>query len=210
MKVQKVLAIAVALMVLAPTIAQAEWNFTWYVNDASGTNLVWNDLGVGNPLAEGNAVYLVSTGPNGTADGLNADGTFVDPGEYVVVLWGGGDTTGQIGLVDNFLPPPLDIGAGEFEYTSNIDDTQLLDPTVYVISFDVAASYLGAGIGFSPTTSGNYGMSATTYTITGPNQSSTFGTWSTDQPIVPEPATIALMIAGLGGVAAYRKKRQAA
>jgi hypothetical protein len=208
MKVQKYLAVAIALMVLAP-IAQAEWNFTWYVNDTGGSpSFVFDSTGA-TWLPEGNIVYLVSTGPNGTPDGLNLDGTFVDPLEYVVVLWGGGDTTATIGDVD-VLPPPFDVHAGEFELTSTIDETQLFDPIVYAISFDVPVSYLGAGVGFQVGTPGYFGVSGTTYNITGPNLSWDAQGWSTNQPIVPEPTTIALMIAGLGGVVAYRKKRQAA
>ena len=197
-------AAALVGLMIASSVGLAQWDLTWYVDVEQGGSQILDSFGAN--LPEGNVVYMLYVGGNGFGDGLNLDGSLVDPSEYVIVLdpsVGGGWTTATIGETD-FLPfnPQLD---GEFLQTSTLQDGDAgLD--VYAIAFDVPVTYSGAGF----VGSGYFGVSPGTYTLSGLHGDSwdASGAWQTDQQFVPEPTTVALMIAGLGGVVAYRKKRR--
>lgn len=196
---------------LVASMAFGQWTLTWFIDPDNGsTGLANGQLGPGNPLPEGSPVYLIQQA-GGAPAGLDPNG-FLQGGDTVVALFGGGQANVDVGDVDQLPFNPQ--GPGEFYQVSTLDDS-LLSQTFYVIAFDDAINYNSGTGQFLPGIVGTvyWGMTAPGDVFTagvGPNQFADFTQiLNTPNPLVPEPTTIALMVAGLGGVVAYRKRRSA-
>lgn len=190
--------------VLVASMAFGQWTLTWYVDPYNGSTTLVGDS-VGAPMPEGNPVYLVQAA--GGPPGLDANG-FLQGGDAVVTLFGGGSAVATIGDVDQMPFNPQ--GPGEFYEVSTLDDA-LQGQSFYIIAFDGAVNFNpGTGQFLPPSGTVNWGVGSTFAAGVGPNQFATFdGPASTPNPLVPEPTTVALMVAGLGGVVAYRRRRNA-
>ena len=199
---------AVVLMVAAlSTTAFAQWSFEWYVDPTVGApgDLIEDVLT--NPVTAdaGNYVYLIHD-PDG--DGIDFGGTGVWDGmltgdDTIVQLWGGGWARGEIGTDDLLFNDQLD---GEVHKTSVLDESVYSVGNLWAVAFDGPVSVVGAQTfsGF-----GYYGFSSGSTQLDDPIDSWSIGSISANQPLIPEPTTVAMMIAGLGGVIAYRKRRSA-
>ena len=199
-------AMAMALLAMAPA-AFAQWDLNWYVDPQSGSsNLIWVDPD-GIPASmdeylvpEGSAVYLMSAGADGIVDGIDANGNILGD-DFVMILYNGGIARVPVGEQDWPFNPQ---GPGEFNQTSTLQDPDNMG-TLYALAFNTWVAYSGGQfVGF-----GLWGASGT-YNPTGdPFQTWDAGSsaWTLNNQIVPEPATVAMMLAGVGGVLAYRRRR---
>jgi hypothetical protein len=203
--------VAVTAVAILSTTGQAEWAFSFAVNDGAGsTDIMYDSDGVSG-LPQGNIVYLIGAGANDTPEGIDLNGNLLGD-DYVVALFGGGDTTFTVGDVD--VPPFNMIDAGETSESVDIEPTLLQGSGwVYAIAFNTPVTYGGgafSGLGYWGT-SADIGVAPDwdgEFMIQNNNDSWVDnGGWATDQPLVPEPTTVALMIAGVGGIVAYRRKR---
>jgi len=200
-------AMVMVLFAMAPA-AFAQWDLNWYVDPESGSaNLIWVDpdgipsSGDEYLVPEGSAVYLMSAGADGIVDGIDQYGNILGD-DYVLILYSGGVARATVGEHDW---PPFNLqGPGEFNQTSTLQNANNLG-TLYAIAFDTWVAYSGGQfVGF-----GLWGASGTYNPDGDPFQTWDAGSsaWTLNNQIVPEPATVAMMLAGIGGVLAYRKRR---
>ena len=198
-------AAAVLVVAALSTTAFAQWSFEWYVDpDVGGPGLIVDNLAVPVAADSGNYVYLIH---DVDSDGLDFgspavwDGVLTDD-DVIVQVWSGAWAGGEIGTDDLFLNPQ---DAGEVHKTSILDET-VYTGDLYAVAFDGPVNVLGqqtfSGFGW-------YGVSAGSTTLDNPIDSWNIGGFNTPNQLIPEPTTVALMVLGLGGVIAYRRKRSA-
>lgn len=207
--VRRITKAATLLMVIAvSTAAFAQWSFEWYVDpDVGSSGTFVDDLGVDVAADSGNYVYLIHDAGNdgidvfsgGTFDGW--DGSLTDD-DTIVQLWGGGWARGEVGSDDLLLNDQLD---GEVHLTSILDET-VYTGTIWAIGFNGPVSVAGvqsfSGMAW-------YGISGGSTTLNQPIDSWNIDTLQTTNTMIPEPTTVALMVLGMAGVVAYRRKRSA-
>jgi len=191
------------------TGAFAQWTLSWYVDTENGsTGLVTQQDGI-TPMTAGMPVYLMMDGGDGfIGDGtsaLDVNGNVLGD-DVVVVLFGGGYAAGSIGQID--FPPFNNQGNGEFFAASSIQDAYQ-NQDLFAIAFNNFVAYDSMNNRFVGSAS-FFGSSSMWYGhTTAPNQYWDATGWSANTPMVPEPATMALMGAGLAGILAYRRRRMA-
>ena len=209
---RRALTVAAVLAIAAlSTTALAQWSFEWYVDEQLGAlgDLIYDDTGITPLTADaGNFVYLIhDAGGDGIDMPLGGtglwDGTLMDD-DTIVQAWGGGWANVEVGQDDaSLFVPQTD---GEIHATHTLDESIYGVGNLWAVAFNGTVNVLGnqtfAGQGW-------YGFSAGSTTLNQNFDTWNAGSFAADQPLIPEPTTVALMIAGLGGVVAYRKKRQA-
>ena len=200
--------LVVALALLASSTAMAQWTLTWYVSpEQSGgtpdlTNTIIDNTGAAQ-LDVGDQVYLVYAGADGIVQGIDALTGNILGDDVVVSLYGGGYGEASIGDVDQLPFDPQ--GPGEFYQASSMLDS-LDSGTFYAVAFETPVTYVSGDNRFQTLGQNYFGVSGT-YTATGaPSEVWDVGPFQTSTSLIPEPATIALMAAGMGGVMAYRRK----
>ena len=200
-------AAVLAILAVAPA-AFAEWELNWYADaDVGVGNLILQSDGI-TPVPEGGAVYLIYSA-DGVADGIDPNTGALLGGDQIVMLDGGGLARVAVGDYDQLPFNPQ--GPGEFNAgIQTISDATPNDGTgmLYAIAFQNWVAY-GGGVfvGFSP-----FGISGSTYTTTGAAAGQFWdagnAAWQMNNQLIPEPATVAMMVAGIGGMMAYRRKRK--
>ena len=206
--------VTLGLALLVCTGAMAQFNLNWYADTFFGGNIIQDSTLA--PLAQGNVIYLMYAGGDGLINGLETvdigtSGTVLGDDRVVVFEATGNSVRATVGDVDWTFPIPESKDAGEFNETANgIEQILESGAVLYAIAFDNPVGYNGTDRFLG---NGYWGASGT-FTTTGVlDQVWDAGAapgWVTDQAMVPEPTTVALMIAGLAGVVAYRRKRSAA
>ena len=194
-------AAVVAILAMAPA-AFAEWDLNWYADLNEVSEAILDSDGI-TPIAEGGVVYLIWDVNGDGIQGINADGTMV--ADDVVVLLDGGEVA-RVPIGQDDFPPFNDQGPGEFNRTSTLADTYQGE-NLYAIAFNTWVAYSGGQfVGF-----GLWGATPVGYTPDGTavqEWDAGDNPWTTDQQLIPEPATVAMMVAGIGGMMAYRRKRK--
>ena len=122
--------------------------------------------------------------------------------DVIVQVWSGPWARGEVGTDDLFLNNQ---DAGEVHKTSILDET-VYTGDIWAIAFDGPVNVLGSQTfsGF-----GYYGVSSGSTTLDNPIDSWNIGGFQTTNQLIPEPTTVALMLAGLAGVVAYRRRKSA-
>ena len=203
-------AAVLAIVALAPA-AFAQWNLSWYVDTEEGSgNLVIDDA-TSNPVLEGGAVYLIADTNGDGFQGLTANGAFVSADDQLVLVNESPTeiVRGQMGENDIMFNPQ---GDGEFNFVHSLSDDLAATGNVelYALAFNTWVDYNSGVSRFM----GNalWGVSVDSFNVASVTQDEymDFGqsAWSTDTQLIPEPATVAMMVAGLGGVMAYRRKKK--